>query len=319
MFAGALLLRLAVAPYTGFYLDLVTYQGWVTGSTMSACATSTPRASSPTIRPATSTSSGSSASSRRRPGYLLLKLPAIVADLGVAWLAGVFAVRLAGCRSWSGGRFGPRRRRRALQPRRVRRQRGLGPGRLGSDAVRAGLAPAPLHRIRSRCSTRSPRSSSSRSPIAIKPQSGFVLPVVLYALYRRYLYRRSSVSELRRRPAIVLLGLLALGVWVFSGLPFGLGPVSLVDFYATRPRSVRTRAERVQPLGRLRILAQRFRRHRRDDGRRGRRRSGSGRCCSSPRSSSCSGAPTVRSSAAPTRRSRSRSPPPRSACSASCC
>ena len=66
--------------------------------------------------------------------------------------------------------------------------------------------------------------------ISIKPQSAFVLPVMLYALYRRHLYRRSLSEVIDGALRIGLIGAVSLGVWLVSGLPFGLGPVSLVRF-----------------------------------------------------------------------------------------
>ena len=135
---------------------------------------------------------------------------------------------------------------------------------------------------------------------------------MLYALYRRYLYRRSLAEVIDGALRIGLIGAVSLGVWLVSGLPFGLGPVSLVRFYSDVgiDHAVHER-ERLQPLGRLRILAQRL-------GRRPRRRRFAGisalphrRCCSSPSQ------PVVvlwqihrgdRARRA-TRRARSRSPP----------
>src|SRR5262249_51462123 len=67
--------------------------------------------------------------------------------------------------------------------------------------------------------------------IAMKPQSGFVLPVMLYALYRRYLHRRPPEQQLDALLGIAMIGLVTIGIWAVSGLPFGLGPIDLVRFY----------------------------------------------------------------------------------------
>ena len=136
---------------------------------------------------------------------------------------------------------------------------GLGPGRRRAGGVRA----------RGRCSCSSPgRQSLQREigafllfavAIAMKPQSGFVLPVMLYALYRRYLHRRAAPELIDGALSIALIGVLV-------ARPLGrLGA-------RVRPRAGRARPllpalgvglpgherERVQPLGRARLLAERL-------------------------------------------------------------
>src|SRR5207249_2553211 len=59
---------------------------------------------------------------------------------------------------------------------------------------------------------------------AIKPQTSFALPVMVYALYRRYLFRRNRVELFDGALSIALIGAGSLGLWFVSGLPFGLGP-----------------------------------------------------------------------------------------------
>jgi dolichyl-phosphate-mannose-protein mannosyltransferase len=66
--------------------------------------------------------------------------------------------------------------------------------------------------------------------IAVKPQAGFVLPVMLYALYRRHLRRRSGSEWTRGILSIGLTAGLSLGLWFLTAVPFGLGPVELVRF-----------------------------------------------------------------------------------------
>src|SRR5439155_5863449 len=68
--------------------------------------------------------------------------------------------------------------------------------------------------------------------VAMKPQAGFVLPIMVYALYRRHLHRRHPSKWLPGALRIAAPCVLALGVWSVSGLPFGLGPVGLVRFYS---------------------------------------------------------------------------------------
>ena len=106
LFALGLVLRLIVAPSTGLQFDLDYFRTWTVRLTV--------------LGPSHFYDSGFPADP---PGYplvllglskinsllgggvpptWLLKMPSIVADLGIAWIAGVFAVRLEG----NGGRTG---------------------------------------------------------------------------------------------------------------------------------------------------------------------------------------------------------------------
>jgi hypothetical protein len=66
---------------------------------------------------------------------------------------------------------------------------------------------------------------------SMKPQTCLVFPAMAYALYRRYLYRRPRPELIDGALSIALVSTLAVGVWVVSGLAFGLGPVGLIRFY----------------------------------------------------------------------------------------
>src|SRR5204862_5441111 len=57
------------------------------------------------------------------------------------------------------------------------------------------------------------------------------LPVMLYALYRRYLYRRPRRERLVGALRIAAVGAPSLILWASSGLAFGLGPLALLRFY----------------------------------------------------------------------------------------
>ena len=168
------------------------------------------------------------ARSPRRPGYLLLKLPAILADLALAWIAGTFAARTrAGVDAGAAGRSARSSPRRCSSTPPSSRSARAGDRWTSVPAVFVlCVAAAALHRAGIRCGATSPPSSSSRVAVAMKPQSGFVLPVMLYALYRRYLHRAAASgadrrrAQHRRRSACSSLGL-----WAVSGLAFGLGPV----------------------------------------------------------------------------------------------
>src|SRR5436190_6078696 len=95
MFSVGLLIRLAIAPRVGFYEDLHLFRTWATR--LGAVGTHrfyVPREfqwESPGYLYVLWVLGNISAV----PGYLLLKLPSILADLGLAWVAGTFAVRLA--------------------------------------------------------------------------------------------------------------------------------------------------------------------------------------------------------------------------------
>ena len=65
----------------------------------------------------------------------------------------------------------------------------------------------------------------------MKPQTSFVLPVMLYALYRRYLHRRARPELIDGALSVGLVAAPSLALWAVSGLAFGLGPVSLLRFY----------------------------------------------------------------------------------------
>ena len=65
----------------------------------------------------------------------------------------------------------------------------------------------------------------------MKPQTSFVLPVMLYALYRRYLHRRGRPELIDGALSVGLVAAPSLALWAVSGLAFGLGPVSLLRFY----------------------------------------------------------------------------------------
>ena len=232
MFAAAFLLRALIAPHVGFYDDLRLFQTWA--------------ARLDEVGPGGFYVEGQFADYppgylyvlwligklSATPGYLLLKLPAILSDLGLAWIAGTFAARMAPAalkKRWpiralvaAGVLFNP-----AVIA--------LGAVWGQVDAVTAMFVLGSLLLLFT-----SPPTLRYEIPafllfavaIAMKPQSGFVLPVMLYALYRRHLHRRPLSEAIDGALGICLAGVLSLGVWAVSGLAFGLGPVSLLRFYS---------------------------------------------------------------------------------------
>jgi hypothetical protein len=65
----------------------------------------------------------------------------------------------------------------------------------------------------------------------MKPQAGFVLPVMIYLYYRRRLRRRSQAARVDGELKLALIGVLCFGLWALLGVPFSLDPVELIAFY----------------------------------------------------------------------------------------
>ena len=76
---------------------------------------------------------------------------------------------------------------------------------------------------------------------AMKPQSSFIFPVLAYVLYRRYLHRRARAEVVRGLGRIVGASARRLSrLWAVSGLPFGLSPIELKDFYSKASNGYKT-------------------------------------------------------------------------------
>jgi Gpi18-like mannosyltransferase len=165
------------------------------------------------------------------PGYLLLKLPAILADLGLAWIAGTFAQRLAP------GSLAQRVPVRAVVAAAVL----FNPAIFALSAGWGQVDSVPAFLVLSSLLLLFTGPQSLQRELAAfllfgiafstKPQTCLVFPVMAYALYRRYLYRRPRPELIDGVLSIALMGALAVGVWVAAGLSFGLSPVDLVRFY----------------------------------------------------------------------------------------
>ena len=259
LFGAALALRLLIAPFTGFWGDIEVYRQWAVSLHAVGLhrfyTEGTPAEYPPGYLYVLWLIGKLSAS----PGYLLLKLPSLLADLGLAWIAGTFAARLAPSTvttRWpvralvaAGVLFNP-----AVLA--------LGTVWGQVDSVNVMLvvwsllllfAAPPMLRYEI------PAFVLYAVAISTKPQSAFVFPVMMYALYRRYLYHR-NLSEaidgaLRDRADRCRL------------------PRHLVDLrpaVRTRPRLARPlqrhlgrepldhERERLQPVGRGRFLEERL-------------------------------------------------------------
>jgi Gpi18-like mannosyltransferase len=231
MFAVAFLVRVLLAPYFGFHGDLrlfgmwaqrlaavgphkfyvpgqfadyppgYLYVLWITGKLSAA------------------------------PSYLLLKLPALVADLGLAWIAGTLAARIAPAS------LKERWPVRTLVAASVL----FNPAVIALSAVWGQVDSVPAMLVLwSLLLLFTGRQSLRREleafvlfavAIAMKPQSGFVVPLMLYSLYRRYLHRRTRPELVDGALSIAVIGAVSLGLWAVSGLAFGLRPDGLLRFY----------------------------------------------------------------------------------------
>src|SRR5215211_5005123 len=234
MFGAAALLRILIAPHAGAFADLKVFQDWAI------------RLADVGLRDFYAAPADQFLSDypppylyvlwvvgkvSAVPGYLLLKLPAILADLGLAWVAGTLAERLA-----------PAALRERVPVRTLVAAAVLfNPAVIALSAVWGQVDSVPaLFVLSSLLLLFTGRQSLQREvaafllyavAIAMKPQAGFVLPVMLYALYRRYFHRRPPSEWLDGAIRVGASGALSLGLVAISGLPFGLGPVALVRFY----------------------------------------------------------------------------------------
>jgi Gpi18-like mannosyltransferase len=231
MFGAGLLLRVLVAPHAGFYGDLGLFRQWTDRLATVGVRHFYVSGQFADYPPGYLYVLWLLGKVSATPGYLLLKLPALLADLGVAWIAGLLAMRIA-----------PADLKHRLPV------RGLviaailfNPAVIALSAVWGQVDAVPAMFVLWSLLLLFTGPQSLRREIgafllfavavAMKPQTGWVLPVMLYALYRRYLYRRSREELFDGALAIAVTGVLSLGLWAVSGLAFGLGPLSLIRFY----------------------------------------------------------------------------------------
>src|SRR6266542_1546304 len=231
MFVAALLVRVLLAPHFGFYGDLRLFRMWaerLADVGPHKCYVAGQFADYPPGYLYVLWLLGKLSAA---PGYLLLKLPAIFADLALAWLAGTLAARIAPAS------LKERWPVRTLVAASVL----FNPAVIALSAVWGQVDAVPAAFVLGSLVLlfTGPRALSRELAafalfalaIAMKPQSGFVLPVMLYALYRRYLHRRPRPELIGGALSIALSAALSLVVWLVSGLAFGLGPVELYRFY----------------------------------------------------------------------------------------
>jgi Gpi18-like mannosyltransferase len=230
MFAVAFAIRVAIAPHIGFVADLSYFKSW-----SSELARIGPRHFYAADRVAdyppgylyllwlvgkvTAT-----------PGYLAVKLPPILADLGIAWVAGTFAARLA-----------PRATTERYPVRALAAAAVLfNPAVIALSAVWGQVDSVPAFFVLASLLllyTRTPTLHRELGAFllfgvafSMKPQAGFALPVMVYALYRRHVHRRSGRGLAEGLLTIGALGIASLAVVVVTGLGFDLGPTALYRF-----------------------------------------------------------------------------------------
>ena len=231
MFTVAFLLRLAIAPHYGFYGDLRLFQVW--SQELRSVGTHHFYAADPQVDypPGYLYVLWVIGKLSPVPGYLLLKLPAMIADLVLAWIAGTLAVRLAP----------------ASVTERIPLRGAVAAAVLFNPAV-FGLSAgwgqvdsiAVCFMLGSFLLLLTGTQSFRRELIAavlfgvafsIKPQSTLASPVIAYALYLRYFHDKSRAEILEGVLKIVVLAAASLAIWVILGIPFGLSPAGLFHLY----------------------------------------------------------------------------------------
>jgi hypothetical protein len=231
MFAVAFVIRVVIAPWVGFYDDLHNGQLWA-----GELARVGPHRFYSSVEFADYPPGylyflwliGKISAS---PGYLLVKMPALLGDLGVAWLAGTLGSRIA-----------PRALARRVPLRALIAAAVLfNPGILWDSSVFGEVDVVPTFFVLASLVLLLTGLRSFRRDLlafalfgvafATKPQMCLALPVMLYALYRRYLHRRTRSELIDGALSVALIGLTSVVVWILLALPFGLGPVKLIHFY----------------------------------------------------------------------------------------
>jgi dolichyl-phosphate-mannose-protein mannosyltransferase len=230
LFALGLAIRLAIAPYIGYYDDLAEFQQWATRLDAVGTHAFYTHAHIQWESPGYLYVLWVLGKISTVPSYLLLKLPAIFADLGLAWAAATFAVRLAPDSLKARAPVRPLVAAAVL----------FNPAVFAVSAVWGQIDSIPTLFLLSGMLLLFTGPRTLRWEIAafllfalsvaVKPQAVFVLPVLLYALYRRHLRRRRGRQLAAGALSIGAIGAASLGLWAVSGLAFGLDPVELFRF-----------------------------------------------------------------------------------------
>ena len=229
MFAVALVVRLLIAPYSGYYGDLKIFRAWAMrlddvgfDDFYGAGWADYPPGYLYVLWLIGKASA--------HPSWLLLKLPAILGDLALAWIASAFAIRLAP------SSLAERVPLRVLVAGAIL----FNPAVIMLSAVWGQVDVVPTVFVLSSLYLLFTGPQSLHREIgallvfavavAMKPQACFVLPVMLYALYRRHLRGRRGGDLARGGLSLAIPASLSVGLWAASGVPFGLNPIELVRF-----------------------------------------------------------------------------------------
>ena len=167
---------------------------------------------------------------QHNPGYRLLKLPIVLGDVALAWFSALLAHRLA-----------PESVRQRLPIRAIVLVAVLfNPAILGVGAVWGQVDSVPSSLVMaSLLLLLTGRRSVQRDlgglclfavALAIKPQAGFLAPVLAYLLIRRYIIDAPAAHRLLGAAQAIVISALSACIWAFSGVPFGLSPTGLVRF-----------------------------------------------------------------------------------------
>jgi hypothetical protein len=231
MFSLAFLVRILIAPHFGFSIDLNFFRTWARELHEVGPHRFYSTDHTADYPPGYLYVLWLIGSISATPGYLVLKLPAVLADLGLGWIAGTFAERLAP------GSLKERIPVRAVVTAVVL----FNPAVIALSAGWGQVDSVPVFFVLASLLLLFTGAQSLRRDLAafllfgiafsMKPQTCLVFPVMAYALYRRYLYQRPRPELIDGALSVGLVGTLAVGVWAVSGLAFGLGPVDLVRFY----------------------------------------------------------------------------------------
>jgi dolichyl-phosphate-mannose-protein mannosyltransferase len=230
MFSAGLVVRILIAPHAGFYGDLKWFQTWATRLADVGFHRFYAGGHFSDYPPGYMYVLWLLGKISVPPGYTLLKVPAILADLGLAWVAATLGQRIAP--AWVKERVPVRPLVAAAVL--------FNPAFIMLSAVWGQVDAVPALFVLSSLLLLFTGPPSLRREIvafllfaiaiAVKPQAGFVLPVMLYALYRRDVRRHSGSGLTTGILNIALSATLSLGLWFLIAIPFGLGPVELVRF-----------------------------------------------------------------------------------------
>jgi hypothetical protein len=228
---AAVVLRLLLAPHFGFYGDLRYFREWAERLNERGLGNFYEPGYFSDYPPGYLYVLGLIGRLPGVPGFVLLKIPAVLGDVALAWFSALLAARLA-----------PEsvRERLAIRPI-VLLAVLFNPAVLGVGAVWGQVDSFPIaFVVAALLLLLTGRHSMLRdlgamllyaAAIAMKPQSGFLAPVLAYLLIRRYLVDTGAADRLMGLAKLAVITAASGGLWAVSGLPFGLNAKELIDFY----------------------------------------------------------------------------------------